>query len=110
MRDKLIQLVTVKGQTKDEDGFVTGEDLNVEEIWAEEKSVGRAEYYEAMRSGVRVDVIFSVDPEDFELGTVLVDEKRIKPTQVIYEGVLYKIERTYKVKRHSLEMICKEVE
>lgn len=110
MRDKLIQLVTVKGNTKDRDGFVTREDISTIEIWAEEKSVGRTEYYEAMRNGLRVDTIFSVDPEDFELGTLIVNEKKIRATKVIYEGTTYKIERTYKSNMHSLEMTCKEVE
>ena len=110
MRDKLIQLVTVKGNTKDADGFVTGEDISTVEIFAEEKSVGRSEHYDAMRNGIRVDIIFSVDPEDFELGTVLVEGKKVKPKRIIYDGTTYKIERTYKPDMHSLEMTCKEVE
>ena len=110
MRDKLIQLVTVKGNTKDRDGFVTGEDISTVEIWAEEKSVGRTEHYEAMRDGVRVDTIFSVDPEDFELGTVIINGKKKRPTRIIYDGTTYKIERTYKPNIHSLEITCGEIE
>ena len=110
MRDKIIQLVTITGHAKDADGFVTGEEVSTVEIFAEEKSVGRTEHYEAMRNGIRVDIIFSVDPEDFELGKVVTEEKNIRPTQVIYEGTKFAIERTYKKDMHSMELTCREVE
>lgn len=110
MRDKVIQLVTIKGKKKDADGFVTAEELHTVEIFAEEKSVGRTEYYEAMRNGIRVDIIFSVDPEDFELGKIMAEEKYIRPAYVINDGVKYAIERSYKKDLHSLELTCKEVE
>lgn len=110
MCNETIQLVTVKGYTKDASGFKTGDDLQTLEVFAEVKSVGRAEFYEAARSGMRVDIIFAVNPDDFEMAAVEVEGKKIRPSRVIYEGTTYLIERTYKKDMHILEMTCKEVE
>lgn len=110
MNNELIQLVTIKGIKKDASGFKTGEEVSTVDIFAEVKSVGRAEFYEAARSGVRVDIIFVVNPDDFAMAAVLVEGKKIKPSRVIYDGTTYLIERTYKKDLHVLEMTCKEVE
>ena len=47
VRNELINLVTVTGKTRDKDGFETGEETLEHEIFAEVKSVGRTEYYDA---------------------------------------------------------------
>lgn len=110
MNNEVIKLVTVKGYKKDASGFQSGEDVSTLEIFADVKSVGRTEFYEATRSGMRVDVIIVVNPDDFAMAIVEVDGKKIKPSRVIYEDTTYLIERTYKKDMHVLEMTCKEVE
>ena len=110
MNNELIQLVTVKENKKNASGFKIGEEVSWVDIFAEVKSVGRTEFYEAARSGLKVDIIFSVNPDDFEMAAVLVGDRKIKPSRVIYDGTTYLIERTYKKDLHVLEITCKEVE
>lgn len=109
LNNELIQLVTVKGyETKN--GFKTNEDTSEIEIFAGVKSVGRTEYYEALRSGMNVSFIFIVDPEDFALGIVEFDGVKFKPSRVIYDGDVYLIRRTFKNNFGLLEMTCERME
>lgn len=110
MNNELIQLITVKGYEKDESGFKEKELTDSLEIFASVKSVGRTEYYEALRSGMNVNIIFSVNPDDFDLATKEVDGKKIKASKVIHDGATYIIRRTYKKDLHVLELSCEEVE
>ncbi len=110
LRNELIQLVTIKGAEKEE-GFKIKEDTITVEIFAEIQSVGRTEFYEALRNGINVNIIFAVEPEDFKLGIVRVDGIKIKPSKVIYDGDEYIIKRTYLKKSSGLlEITCSEVE
>ena len=115
MNDKLITLITVLSEKRDSSGFKTGEDTHCVEIFAEEKSVGRAEHYEARRSAMEVSIILSVNPEDFLLSVAEITlrdgkTKKVKASKVEYEGTQYQIIRTYKTKAGMLEMTCKEIE
>ena len=114
MNDKLIQLVTVLGVTKNSNGFKTGEEIDTVEIFADIKSVGRAEYYEALSKGIHVSIIFEVDNDDFELAdrTIEVEgkPKRVRASRVIHEGIEYRIVRTYRNKFGMLELTCGEEE
>lgn len=53
-------------KTKDKDGFPVETEHSVD-IFAEEKSIVRAEFYEAMRAGVEVKLVLETRQEDFEL-------------------------------------------
>lgn len=115
MNDKLITLVTVLEENRNANGFKIGEKTSRVEIFAEEKSVGRTEYYEALRSSVEVSMVFSVDPEDFLLSVEEIElqggkTKKVKASRVEYEGTEYRIVRAYKTKEGALELTCKEVE
>ena len=73
--------------------------------------MGRTEFYEALRNGINVNIIFAVEPEDFKLGIVRVDGIKIKPSKVIYDGDEYIIKRTYLKKSSGLlEITCSEIE
>lgn len=113
-RDELIELVTVTGQEKENGGFCISENTEKVEVFAGVKSVGRTEYYEALRSGIQVSIIFIVDPEDFKLSEreIIVDDtaQKIRASKVIYDGATYLIRRTYRNNFGMLEMTCSEVE
>lgn len=113
-RDELIELVTVLEIKKDSSGFSVGEDIVKTEVFAGVKSVGRTEYYEALRNDIQVNIIFVVDPDDFKLSEheiqVAGETKKIKASRVIYDGTDYRIRRTYRNNFGMLEMTCSEVE
>ncbi len=113
-RDELIELVTVTGHEKGSSGFCIDENIEKVEVFAAVKSVGRTEYYEALRNGTQVSIIFIVDPDDFKLTEreVIVDDevRKIRASRVIYDGITYLIRRTYQNNFGMLEMTCSEVE
>ncbi len=113
-RDELIELVTVLEIKKNGSGFCIGEDIEKTEVFAGVKSVGRTEYYEALRNDIQVSIIFVVDPDDFRLSEREIQAdgglKKIKASKVVYDGTTYRIRRTYKNNFGMLEMTCSEVE
>ena len=114
MNNELIDLVTVLGSEKDEDGFLTEENTAKAEVFAGVKSVGRTEYYEAVRAGMQVNIIFVVDADDFRLSEheITVDGKtrKVKTTKIIHDGMTYLIHRTYVKDSGLMEITCREVE
>lgn len=114
MCNELIELVTVLGSETDADGFRTEEKINKESVFADIKSVGRTEYYEAVRSGMKVNIIFVVDPDDFKLSereiTVDGESKKVKATKIIHDGTTYLIHRTFVTDSGRMEITCREVE
>ena len=114
MRNELIKLVTVLGNTKDKDGFCTEEKTVETEVFADVQSVGRTEYYEAARAGKKATIIFVVDADDYSLSErrLKVDgkEKKVSASKIIYDDTAYLIRRTYKKQGGMLEITCGEVE
>lgn len=114
MCNELIELVTVLDCKKDADGFRTEEKIKKVKVFADIKSVGRTEYYEAVRSGMQVSIIFVVDVDDFKLSEhkVSVDGeiKRIKASKIIHDGTTYMIHRTFVKDSRLMEITCREVE
>lgn len=113
-RDELIKLITVVGREENKRGFLVSEDIRSVEIFAGVRSVGRTEYYEALRNGIEAKLIFVVDPDDFMLSEheIEVDgrKKKVKASRIMYEDMVYRIKRTYKNNFGMLEMTCTEVE
>lgn len=107
-------MVTVLGENRDGAGFLTGEETMEIEVFAGIKSVGRTEFYEALRSGMQASIIFCVDMDDFKLSeqeiVVNGETKKVKASRVIYDGTVYLIRRTYRKESGMLEMTCSEVE
>lgn len=114
MNDERIVLLTVVGEERDGSGFVTGETVEETEIFAGKKSVSRTEFYEALRSGRKASVIFTVNPDDFKLSQretqIRGSIKKVKATKVIYENIQYRIIREYQKDSYSLELTCEEAE
>lgn len=109
MNNELIQLITVRGYEK-KDGFKVNEDIHTVEIFAGVESVKRTEYYEALRSNVKASIVFTVAPDDFALGIIKTDGKKIKPSKIIYDDDVYLIIRTYRKNSGRMEITCAEVE
>lgn len=86
MRNELITLVTTK-KTRNGRGFEETEETVRNEIFAEVRSAGVIEKYEAQRAGIDVSAIFRVDTDSYK--AVLLDRKR--PDRVEYDGEEYKI-------------------
>lgn len=115
MNNKLITLVTVIEEERNNNGFKTGEQTYEVEIFADEKSVGRTEQYEALRSGIEVNIIFCVAPDDFSLSKQEIIKKdgstrKINASRIRHEENEYLIVRTFKNKQGMLEITCREVE
>lgn len=116
MNNSLITLITVLGEERDTGGFKIGENKKEVEVFAEEKSVGRTEFYEAMRSSIEAKIIFIMNPDDYLLSEEEIrlkdgKTKRLKASKISYEGKEYMIIRTYQ--NHvtgMLEVTCREIE
>lgn len=114
MCNELIELVTVLGSVKDADGFRMEEKIEKVEVFADIKSVGRTEYYEAVRAGMKVNIIFVVDADDFKLSEheISVDGeiKKVRASKIIHDGTTYLIHRTFRTDSERMEITCREVE
>ncbi|MBO6206848.1 MAG: phage head closure protein [Lachnospiraceae bacterium] len=110
MRDEQITLITNTGTAYDESGFPVEDTEQHQTVFAKVKSVRASEYYEALRSNLKLAYIFCVDPDDFKLGDHKVDGKTVRAWAVEYETVRYKIIRTYRTDTGDLELSCEEVE
>lgn len=90
---------------KDADGFPIEEERSID-IYVNEKSVTRMEFYESMRRGIDVKTVLEARQEDFELSAHEEGGKTFYARKVLYEGQTYNIIRTYKTGKAKIEMIC----
>lgn len=67
-------------------------------VFADTGSVGRNEFYNAARDGMKPTVIITVRYFEYN------NEKYLK-----YEGKKYKVERTYSTDKEEIELTCSEV-
>lgn len=91
--------------SKDEDGYAVPEKQGIP-IYVREKSVTRAEFYEALRSNVQIKIILETRQEDWELSAHMVGKKKEYASQIEYDGSVYDIVRTYKSDKSMIEIIC----
>lgn len=110
MNNELIKLVTVTECREDKKGLGKEKTEQEIEIFAGVKSVGRTEYYEALRSGMDLKIIFKVNPDDFKLGDVISNNKKISASKVVYDDETFLIKRTYTSDMSSMELMCEKVE
>ncbi|MCD8200371.1 MAG: phage head closure protein [Coriobacteriaceae bacterium] len=92
-------VITLIAETtsQNENGYIVSEETKTE-VYADIRSVGRTEFYDAMRSGITVSIIFRIRPYDYS------DERLVE-----YGGKRYHVERTYQTDPDHLEMTCSEV-
>lgn len=76
-------------------------------VFADIQSVKRAEFYEAMRSGLKLTNCIVVNKLDFDYATYD-DGNNVKhkPSKVEVNGEKYKIVRTYQTSDDLLEIVC----
>lgn len=112
MKDERIRLLTVRSEEQDTDGF-TNEDMDSIEVFARIKSVNWKEYYAALKAGIQTKVIFVVNPDDFLLTqkhiSVNGEQRRVEASKVEHEGIIYRIERMYRLNSFDLELTCEVV-
>lgn len=91
--------------SKDEDGFPVKKPKQLE-VYVKEKSVRRSEKYEAMRSGISVDLVLELRIEDWERTAHVVNGKKQYAGKVQYDGCQYDIIRSWKNGKAMIELSC----
>ena len=95
-----IDLVTITAETTDSDGFVTEATESKATVFANIKSVGRTEYYQA--NAAKINVVAIAEIHLFEYN----DEKLVD-----YNGKRYQVARTYPDMAHeTIELTLSENE
>lgn len=92
-------------RTKDKDGFPKIEKKEIP-ICVKEKSITRAEFYAAMRDGIKVSRVFEVRREDWEESRHMVNGKPVYATSVFVEDAAYDILRSYTTDKSMVEITC----
>ncbi|MBO5032165.1 MAG: hypothetical protein J6D08_09815 [Lachnospiraceae bacterium] len=103
MRNELVALITTVNK-KNKRGFNEPVEHKSEEIFAEVRSAGIIEKYEAERASINISIIFRVDTDSYRAALF----EGEKPDKVAYDGNVYTIydvrnKGTYK----KLEIVCK---
>ena len=88
------QIVLVKETTETDDYGDSVQTQQKRTVFAELMSIGMKEFYQAQDNGKKPELKFKLaDYEDYE-----------GESRVIYNGIIYKILRTYKTQRNELEI------
>lgn len=66
-----------------------------QEVYLNEKGVKRSEFYQASAQGYRPELCVEIRAADYN-----------RETHLEYDGVMYRILRSYPVKNECLELIC----
>ena len=90
---------------KDDDGFAVETTKEIP-IYVREKSATRSEYYEAMRSGIKIKTVLETRQEDWELSAHLIGGKKEYASQIKYDGSTYDVTRTYRTGKSLIELVC----
>ena len=64
-------------------------------VWADKLSVKRTEHYAANAAGIRVDIVFSINADDYT-----------GQTEVEWNSTKYNVVRSYAVGRGRVELTC----
>lgn len=68
------------------------------EVFVNEKGVKRNEFYQASAQGYRPELCVEIRAADYK-----------RETHIEYDGIMYRIIRTYPVKNECLELICQSL-
>lgn len=92
--------------TKDADGFPEEKDTSID-VFVEEKEIKRSEFYESMRSGVKVTKVLELRIEDYELSAHRDSSGRKQyASKIEVDGEVFSIIRTYKTGKSKIELVC----
>ena len=75
-------------------GFSTSTATEVD-VWADQKSAGRTEFYQSAQAGMKADIIFGIHTSDYS-----------GQTEIEYEGQIYEVTRTYQKGLDVVELTC----
>lgn len=64
-------------------------------VFCTKKSVSYKEFYAAVEVGINPTYIFEVDIDEYIAAVITVNDKKIRPTEIIFEGEKFNIVRTY---------------
>lgn len=96
--DHELILITPGGIIEDEIGNQIPVDPVETPIYCGVKSIGRTEFYNAAVTGLRPEIIFVVHAYEY-------DSQKL----VHFDGVDYRVMRTYQVGTEELELTCEKV-
>lgn len=96
--DHELILITPGGYIEDEIGNQIPSDPIRTPILCGLKSIGRQEFYNAVAAGLRPELIFVIHSYEYN------GEKQIE-----FEGVKYRVMRTYSSSFEEMELICEKV-
>lgn len=91
-----IELVQIT-EERDGDGYVVNTEYK-KLVFADAQSVKREEFYSGMKAGIVLSATFVMMACDYE-----------NQQYVDYDGVRYKVVRTYRTGRDQIELNCTEV-
>ena len=86
------------------DGTAYKEVVDRTQIFVDEKSVARTEFYMAMNSGVRPTYILETRIENYALGEHLVNSETFQADKIEYNGQIYDIIRSYAVDTTKVQL------
>ena len=93
------ELQLIKTRTdKDGDGLPVEVETARRDIFANEKSITRSEFYSAKQADVKADIVYEVLQPDYE-GEMLLD----------CGGKRYSVIRTYKKGDDIIELVCSDI-
>ena len=104
MNEEAVLIYTVTG--KDADGFPVEQNEELT-VFVREKSATRTEFYEAVRAGIAISIVFEVRQEDWNLTKhITANGNPAYASKVRYDGGTYDIVRTYRNDKSMIELIC----
>lgn len=103
MCSDVITLIAVT-QGQDSDGFPS-EVEHAHEVFADKKSVTRAEFYSSLQAGINATAVFDVWQADFDESAY----DGTEATRLEHNGKKYKILRTYSKDGEMLEITCTDL-
>lgn len=74
-------------------------------VYAEKRSVTRAEFYSAMTAGAKVDVMFVVNPDDYAYQDEVNEGGTLSGT-TLTGGTTYRVVRSFTPPRGYTELYC----
>ena len=87
--------------------FKVPEEIKVE-VFAEEQSITRSEFYQANQAGIDTKFVLVVWHEDYRMTAHKVNDKTEYASKVLYNEEEYEIVRAYRKKNsEKIELVCK---
>jgi hypothetical protein len=103
-------LRTIIGRSRDADGYRNGSVTRDMVVYCKANTASRAEVYEALRSGIRVQMIAQINADDYRAACVVSDGRKYRPSVFLFDNTEYSIARAYQKDDITMELSLSEVE